>query len=175
MTPPEFARPRRLDTLGPGETVAEVEATPAERAALARRFGLVSVERLAASYVLRRDAAGVIATGHVSARVEQACVATGEPCPAVVEEDFGLRFAPEGQAGAEEVELSGEALDTMFYAGSAIDLGEAAAETMVLALDPFPRSAQAAEALKAAGVRGEEEAGAFGALAGLKDLLAGKS
>ena len=48
-----------------------------------------------------------------------------------------------------------------------VDLGEAAAETMVLALDPFPRGPGAAAALQEAGVVSEEEAGPFGALKSL--------
>ncbi|HEV2747118.1 MAG TPA: DUF177 domain-containing protein, partial [Allosphingosinicella sp.] len=43
--------------------------------------------------------------------------------------------------------------------------------TLALSLDPFPRSPAAAEALKAAGVKSEEEAGPFGALAALRDKL----
>ena len=46
------------------------------------------------------------------------------------------------------------------------------AETMAMALDPYPRSPAAAEALAAAGVKREDEAGAFGALAALRDRLA---
>jgi hypothetical protein len=73
--------------------------------------------------------------------------------------------------GPRRIELAEEDLDTVFYTGSALDLGEAAAETLALALDPFPRSPNAAEVLKKAGVISEEEAGPFGALAALKDKL----
>ena len=55
-------------------------------------------------------------------------------------------------------------------AGS-VDLGEAAAETMALALDPYPRAPEAPNVLREAGVLSEEEAGPFGALAGLRDKL----
>ena len=55
----------------------------------------------------------------------------------------------------------------------AIDLGEAAAQTLALALDPYPRSPGAAAALKEAGVIGEGEAGPFGGLAALKGKLGG--
>ena len=55
--------------------------------------------------------------------------------------------------------------------GGAIDLGEAAAETMALALDPFPRAAGAEAALRAAGVLSEEEARPANAFAALKDAL----
>ncbi|MHA6721954.1 YceD family protein [Sphingomonas sp. RS2018] len=170
----EFSRPRRLDTLGEGSVDTVVTADPAERAALAKRFALVSLDRLEARYTLRRDAAGVLATGRLEAGVTQACIATGDPVSASIDEDFAIRFLPEGDGdNVEEVELDAGDLDTMFYAGSAIDLGEAAAETLALALDPYPRSKGAEEALRAAGVLSEEEAKPKGALAGLKDLLGG--
>lgn len=168
----EFSRPRRLDTLGEGAVAIRIEADDAERAALARRFGLLSLDRLAADYVVRREPAGVIASGTLSAAVVQPCIATGDPVPATIDEAFDIRFLPD--AGADtggEHELDAGDLDTMFYDGSAIDLGEAAAETLALALDPYPRSAGAAAALRAAGVQSEDEARPAGALAGLKDLL----
>lgn len=169
---PEFSRLHPLDRIGAGASKAEVVAEAGERGALARRFGLVSIESLAASYSLRRDPAGVHATGHLSARVTQSCIVTDAPLPATVEEDFALRFLPESEA-AVEVELSEDECDTVFYSGGAIDLGEAAAETLALALDPFPRSPDADIALRAAGVLSEDDAGPFGALAGLRDKLKG--
>jgi uncharacterized metal-binding protein YceD (DUF177 family) len=172
---PEFSRPRRLDTIGQGEATVEIEADEGERAALARRFDLLGVERLAADYTLRRDAAGVVATGHLTATVTQACIATGDPVPGKIQEEFALRFVAESteSSGDDEVELDEGELDTVFYTGGAIDLGEAAAETLALALDPYPRSPAAAAALRDAGVLSEEDAKPAGALAGLKDLLQG--
>jgi uncharacterized metal-binding protein YceD (DUF177 family) len=171
MTAPEFSRERRLDTIGTGETEVIVTAEPAERTALAERFGLLALESLEARYAVRREAAGIRATGHLSARVTQACVASHAPVPASVEEDFDLRFLPEPEDGGDEVELSEEECDTIFYTGGAIDLGEAAAETLALALDPFPRSPDAEAVLKAAGVLGEAEVGPFSGLAALRDKL----
>ncbi|KRC79921.1 YceD family protein [Sphingomonas sp. Root241] len=173
---PEFPRPHRLDQIGAGETNVTVEANETERAALARRFDLVALDRLAASFALRRDAAGVRASGHLSAAVTQSCGVTGDPLPAKIEEDFAIRFLtePTEDESHDEIELAEEDLDTVFYTGSALDLGEAAAETLALALDPFPRSPNAAEVLKQAGVISEEEAGPFGALAALKDKLGKK-
>lgn len=171
MTAPEFSRERRLDTIGAGETLVEIAADAAERAALATRFGLLGIDSLEARYAIRSEAAGIRATGHLSARVTQACVASHEPVPAAIEEDFDLRFVPEGEVAGDEVELSETECDTVFYTGSAIDLGEAAAETLALALDPFPRSPDAEAVLKAAGVLGEGEAGPFAGLAALRDKL----
>ncbi|HEU4959196.1 MAG TPA: DUF177 domain-containing protein [Sphingomonas sp.] len=168
---PEFSRPERIDAIGERARTVAIEAGEGERAALAERFGLVSIESLAAELTLRREAAGIAARGRVTAEVVQACVVTDAPVPARIDEDVALLFVPEGGEGDEEIELSAEDLDVVPYAGGAIDLGEAAAETMALALDPFPRAPDAEAALRAAGVLTEEEAKPAGALAGLKDAL----
>ncbi|NIJ21565.1 uncharacterized metal-binding protein YceD (DUF177 family) [Sphingomonas naasensis] len=159
---PEFARPHRLDQIGAAETAIDIAATAEERAALARRFDLVAIDALTALFALRRDAAGVQARGHLSAAVTQSCGVTGDPLPATIEEDFAIRFLPEPgeDESHDEVELAEEDLDTVFYTGSALDLGEAAAETLALALDPFPRSPGAAAALREAGVISEDDAAA---------------
>jgi uncharacterized metal-binding protein YceD (DUF177 family) len=170
-TAPEFSRPHRLDAIGAGESNVTVTADQGERAALAKRFGLIAIDRLEARFTLRRDATGIVARGHLSAAVTQACVVTDEPLPSTLDEDFALRFLPEPDAPTDEVELDADECDTVFYTGGAIDLGEAAAETLLLSLDPFPRSPNAAAALKEAGVLSEEEAGPFGGLAALRDKL----
>lgn len=173
---PEFSRPRRLDTLGGTPVALSVEANEAERAALAQRFGLVAIGALKGELSLIRDGDAVTVTGRVTADVEQPCIATGDPVPATIDEPLLLRFMPEAEiADADEIELAEPDCDVIGYAGGAIDLGEAVAETMALALDPFPRSADAAEALRAAGVIPEEEAKPINAFAALKDKLAGKS
>ena len=171
---PEFSRPERVDQIHERERVVEIAATPDERAALAARFDLVAVDRLEAWFALRREAAGIVARGRVTAAVTQACSVTDEPIATQVDEEAELLFVPEAQALGDELELSAEALDTVTYGGDRIDLGEAAAETMALALDPFPRSPAAAQALRDAGVLSEEEARPVGKLAGLGDLLRGK-
>ncbi|MBB5697177.1 YceD family protein [Sphingomonas yantingensis] len=166
---PEFSRPLRLDQIGAGDNKLSIDANEAERAALARRFELISLDSLHADYAVRRDAAGVLATGRLTGKVVQACVATAAPVPATIDEAFTLRFLPEpGDEAPEEVELDEADCDTMFYTGSAIDLGEAAAETLALALDPFPRAPGAEEALREAGVI---EEGAVTPLSGLAAAL----
>ena len=172
MTVPEFSRPERIDTIGEGEREIAVSASPEERQALALRFGLKAVDRLEGMFRIRRDAAGVVARGRVMAEVVQSCVVTDEPLPVSVDEPVALRFVAEGEPESDEVELSEDALDTMSFDGAAIDLGEAAADTMALALDPFPRGPNAAVVLKEAGVISEEEAKPLGALAGLAALKA---
>jgi len=171
MTTPEFSRPERIDTIGDGEREIAVTATESERAALAERFGLKAIESLEGIFRVRRDAAGIVARGTVRAAVVQSCVVTDDALPVTVDEPVALRFLAVESAEGDEIELDEDALDTMDFDGAAIDLGEAAAETMALALDPFPRGPNAAAALRDAGVIGEEEARPLGALAGLKAQL----
>jgi uncharacterized metal-binding protein YceD (DUF177 family) len=170
----EFARPQRVDTIGDDARTVEIDADGEERAALAKRFELIGVERLTGKFTIRRDAAGIVAEGRVAATVTQACSITGDPLPATVDEPVALRFVPEDDAGQDEVELGDSDIDVIPYDGGAIDLGEVAAETMALALDPFPRGPNAEAVLKDAGVLSEEQAGPFGVLAGLKEKLAKK-
>lgn len=170
---PEFSRPERLDTIGERERGVAITANADERAALARRFGLPAIDWLEASFAIRREGGGVVATGRVTAHVTQACSITDEPLAVAVDEPVALRFVDE-LGDDDEVELSADALDTMAIENGAVDLGEAAAETMALALDPFPRGPNAAAALREAGVIGEDEVTPFGALAGLKAKLEGR-
>jgi uncharacterized metal-binding protein YceD (DUF177 family) len=158
MTAPEFSRPVGLDTLGAEPRRVRVEADEAERAALAARFGLIAIARLEAEAGLSRDGDAVLADGRVTGEATQACVATGEPVAARIDEPLSLRFVPETDEAAGDLELDEGDLDTVAYAGGAIDLGEAAAQGFALALDPFPRSAGAEARLRAAGVLTEDEA-----------------
>ena len=101
----------------------------------------------------------------------QACSLTGEPLPARIDETVDLRFVEEIVGEEDEIELSADALDTLPIENGVIDLGEAAAETMALALDPFPRAAGAEEAARKAGVVAEDEVQPFNAFAALKGKL----
>jgi uncharacterized metal-binding protein YceD (DUF177 family) len=172
----EFSRPFRLDSLSGEPRQVRIEAGPAEREALAIRFGLAGVEALAAESQLSRRGEVVEAAGRLRASVTQSCIATAEPVAASLEEVFRVEFRPPPEGRAEdEIELGEEELDVVFHDGGAIDLGEAVAQTLALALDPYPRSPAAEAALREAGVKSEEEARAeaspFAALKGLKGKL----
>lgn len=173
MSAPEFSRPVRIDALGEAPHRLTVEADEGERAALAKRFGLISLDALGAEVALSRRGDAIRASGLVAGAVTQSCVASGVPVEARIDAPFELLFRPqpEGASQDEEIELGEQELDTIFYEGGAVDIGEAAAETLFLNLDPYPRAPGAEEALASAGVKGEEEAGPFAALAGLRDKL----
>lgn len=170
----EFSRPFRLDALSDEPREVRIEADRAEREALAGRFGLVALDALGGEAQLSRRGETVAASGILRARATQSCIATAEPVEEVVEEPFRVEFRPLPDAVAEEdIELDEQELDVVFYEGGAIDLGEAVAQTLALALDPYPRSAAAEAALKEAGVKDEHEArlesGPFAALKALKE------
>jgi hypothetical protein len=160
MSAPEFSRPVRVDTLGSAPRTIAIEADARERAALAQRFGFDSLSRLEAEVELVRKDDRVIARGMVRASLAQACVATGDPVEEVVEEPFAIEFRPHpgADAAGDEIELGSGELDVTFYDGALVDVGEAAAETLSLSVDPYPRSPAAEAALREAGVRSEEEA-----------------
>jgi len=168
---PEFSRPLRIDSLGATARTLQVEANEDERAALARRFGLVAIDRLEAELALTWDGERVTAAGRLRAQVTQSCVASGDPVGAEVDAGFEIAFAPRPEPAPEEIELSESDCDIVFYPGSEIDVGEAVAETLSLNLDPWPRAPDADDALKKAGIKAEHEVGPFAALAALKDKL----
>ncbi len=164
-----FAHHLRLDQIRDGERL-DLNADEAELQSVAKRLGLASIDRLEAHVTLSKTAEIVRVEGRLVATLEQACVVTGDPIAAHIDEPFTLLFTPEPPASGpeEEVELGESDCDVVFYDGAAIDLGGAVADTLALSLDHYPRSAAADAALKEAGVLTEEQASPFAALAALK-------
>lgn len=147
-----------------------LEAGAAERAALAQRFGIVSIERLSAVVALEPVKQGVAATGTLDAEVVQSCAVSAEDVPVAIREPVNLRFVPERAPARpdEEVELGAEDLDVIEFSGNRFDLGEALAQTLALAIDPFLEGPGAEEFRKTAGYFGEERESPFAALGKLK-------
>lgn len=170
----DFGHRLRLDSIADGQRL-DLIADEAERSEIAQRLRLESLDRLEAHAVLERDGQQVRARGRIRAALEQSCIATGDPVGEHVDEAFDIRFipAPVEARPDEEVELAAEDCDAVFYDGQTIDLGAAIADTLALAMEPYPRSPDAEAALRDAGVLSEEEAGPFAALAQLKKQLGG--
>ena len=169
---PEFSRPVRVDQLARHAQQTRIAADEAERAALSRRFNLSALDRLEADYTLNEEGGAIVARGRVRADLAQPCVATGQPVPERIDAEFLLRFVEEGQgsdAQGEEVEIDSDDCDLIPYDGQIIDMGEAVAETVALAMTPYPRSPDADAYLREAGVISEEQASPFAALLSLKD------
>ncbi|MEO5336463.1 MAG: DUF177 domain-containing protein [Magnetospirillum sp. WYHS-4] len=142
VPPPEFSRPLRVEDLPPGESERRLAATDEERAALARRFDLVSLEMLEATLSLMPIAGGrVRVRGELSARLTQSCVVTLAPVTAEVATSFELLFAPPAPERDEpmEEEIGANELPEPITDG-VIDLGEAVAGQFGLEIDLFPRA-----------------------------------
>jgi uncharacterized metal-binding protein YceD (DUF177 family) len=165
----DFGHRITIDSIRDGSRI-DLSANEAERGLIAERLGLVALDRLNAHAVLERDGNRVRCRGRIRASLEQCCIATGDPVAEHIDEPFEFMFVPESAtAGPEqEIELGEAECDVVFYDGGAIDLGTAIADTLALAMNPYPRSVGAEAALKEAGVLSETEAGPFAVLAKLK-------
>lgn len=142
MTTPELSRVVRLSEIGTAARAEYIEANESERAALVARFGLASLDRLAAELSVRREAAGIRVKGYVKATGAQVCVVSAEPVPFETDEPVDLLFSTHATSAKpdDEVELNETDLDVLPLEGEAVDLGEAAAQSLGLALDPYPRA-----------------------------------
>ena len=141
---PEFSRPVDVSRMGRLEHRMEIKANAEERAALARRFDLIELPAFAADLVLKKRGDGAVElTGRWRARVVQRCVVTLEPVPADLADEVRLFFGGAAHAKADPLDEEGwpEPIE-----GGVIDVGEAVAQLLAVALDPYPRAPGAAPA-----------------------------
>jgi uncharacterized metal-binding protein YceD (DUF177 family) len=169
----EFSFIVKVDEMGAGATRYEISANDAQRKALGMRFDLRALDTLKAKFELVRNGLIVTLNGQMNADVIQTCIASGAPVGAAINEPFAMRFMTDATMQTEgEIELAAEDCDSLLYDGKSIDIGEAVAQSLGLALDPYPRSTEAAQILRKAGVKSEEdtvmETGPFAALSALK-------
>ena len=144
---PEFSRPVAIDEIGERELVRDIEATVEERAALAKRFGLVSLGRLKASVHLKwvQGRKLLQLTGTFEADVEQSCVVTLEPVQERIAETLDILFErPAKPADLDEraVEVT-SVEDAEPLPETELDIGEVVAEELALSLNPYPRKPDA--------------------------------
>ncbi|MGE0724996.1 MAG: DUF177 domain-containing protein [Alphaproteobacteria bacterium] len=138
---PEFSRLVPLTSIDRRGFSQTIEASPAERTALAERFGLIALDRLVADVRLRPVNGGtaIRLDARITADCVQRCTATLEPLPVTVAEEFALLYSAEARTGGDlDIEYADEVLEPLD--GDSIDIGEAVAQELSLALDPFPRA-----------------------------------
>ncbi|HEU4986032.1 MAG TPA: DUF177 domain-containing protein [Rhizobiaceae bacterium] len=128
-----------------------IVADDEQRKALADAHGLVSVDGFRSDLTIRpwkKD--GVRVSGTVKADIVQTCVVTLDPLEAHIEEEISAIFVPEGSSLARdpieggEMVLDAEGPDSPeTFRGETIDVGGLAEEFFELAIDPYPRKADA--------------------------------
>ena len=175
----EFSWPFRLGDVPRDGSTVEFMAGARERDALARRLGVVSLDRLSAEVTLERDEHGrqFLVRGHFTAELTQICVVTLEPFAATAADSFAVRF--DRDAGAPLTAdvfvdlVDDEPAEPIF--GETIDLGELVTQYLALAIDPHPRQpgAQFDQAgMERVGLgkddKGSEDRSPFAALASLR-------
>jgi uncharacterized metal-binding protein YceD (DUF177 family) len=139
----EFSRLVPLTRLGPEPFRQRIEATAEERERLSQRFGLLALDRLVAEVVLQRQSGEIILLeAAFEAEFEQCCAVTLEPIRGSVSDPFSLVYGPPRDAG-EEIALNGDEPAFEPLNGDAIDIGEAVAQELSLALPLFPRHSDA--------------------------------
>ena len=167
MSASELSRPIKPRALPAGTMT--IEADEAERAALAKRFGITAIHGLTAEVEFGEKDGAVLAEGKLAATLEQPCAVTREDFTYEVSETFSLRFVPEGRMGEyeedAEFELTEDDLDEIEYEGDSFDLGEAIAQELALAIDPYREGPSAEEAREKAGIESDENRKPSGPLA----------
>lgn len=167
---PEFSRPVPLARLGAEPFRQQITASKAERAALARRFGLLSLARLTADVeIVRHGADAFLLRAEFDAAFEQECVVTLDPVASAVHDQFALLYGPPDAepADANEQDFAFEPLPV-----GAIDIGEAVAQEFSLALPPFPRAEGVSLETEAPPAAAAEPQSPFAALSKLLDRKA---
>ena len=149
--PPEFSVP--VDIRALHDAPQQLAASTDECAALAIRFGLEAIQSLTADIAYHAEGETIIAKGALSADIMQQCVISLEPFACMIAQDFAISFCPaqamqailaEGEAAEEDsFEIEADDCDIMPYTDGRFDIGEAVAQTLALALNPFPRGPDA--------------------------------
>jgi uncharacterized metal-binding protein YceD (DUF177 family) len=145
---PEFSYAVEVLSLPSGGRTFEIKASEEECADVAKRLGLLKLEKLKASLYLSRTRGGFISvSGYFETELAQACVVTLAPIASQLRETISMTFrdgprVPDGKkpsGGEELVSVYEDDPPELVHEGR-IDLGELVVEQLVLALDPYPRA-----------------------------------
>jgi uncharacterized metal-binding protein YceD (DUF177 family) len=147
----EFSRIFQVRKIPTDGLTATLVATPEECVALARRMGVLACENVRAELTLAKSDQDrrVDATGRLTANVVQACVVTLEPVSESIDEPLELLFleeslienVPDAEITVEDL-LDDAPIPDPIVRGY-FDIGAVIAEHLALALDPYPRRADA--------------------------------
>ncbi|MEL7189874.1 MAG: DUF177 domain-containing protein [Pseudomonadota bacterium] len=161
---PEFSRLQKTRALAADPV--KLEANADECALLAKRFGIAAIKHLTAQVSLEKTGAGISAKGPLEAHITQTCAVSGEDFRVTIKEELDLIFVEEAvlasrdagevnEDGAIEINLFADEADEIGYSGDTFDLGEAVAQSLGLAIDPYAEGPDADAARQDAGIADE--------------------
>jgi hypothetical protein len=135
----------RLDAMPAAGRDVAVSPSAEERAAIAARIGVGTVDELQVTLHAVKFRGGIRVTGRLTASVTQPSVVTLEPVAQAIAEPIDRIFLPGGEkdyagpANAEIfVDLEGDDMPDHFE-GNEADLTDLIVETLALAVDLYPR------------------------------------
>jgi uncharacterized metal-binding protein YceD (DUF177 family) len=138
---PEFSRHQILTDPPQAGVEERLEASTAECAALAERFGIEALKHFSARFTRKPyPGGGLLISGWIKAEPVQLCIVSLEPVTERLDKPFTLVVLPpdgtltEDPDGPDEIQAD---------ATGHFDLGEALAEELSLSLNPYPRKAGA--------------------------------
>ncbi|MDP1628244.1 DUF177 domain-containing protein [Parvibaculum sp.] len=145
----EFSRIVTVNDVPPSGIEIKFTADAKALKALARRYDVAEVKHLSGTGRIRPyRKAGLTLECTFKAEVVQSCVVTLDPVSQSIETSFTQRYLPahmiEPEIGVpvaeSEIVIDVEAEDAPEpMTGNGIDVGEAVAEQLALAIDPYPR------------------------------------
>ena len=135
---PEFSRHQILTDPPQAGVEDRLDASPAECAALAERFGIEALKHFSARFTRKPyPGGGLLISGWIKAEPVQLCIVSLEPVTEALDKPFTLVVLPpdgtlsEDPDGPDEIQAD---------ATGHFDLGEALAEELSLSLNPYPRA-----------------------------------
>jgi uncharacterized metal-binding protein YceD (DUF177 family) len=132
---PEFSRPLQTDRVPKLGSTEKLVAEPEECRALAKRMNIPAIHSLKAEIrATPWRGGGMKLEGHLTAEIEQVSVISLESFRETVSVPVSRYFLPPGAVAENEDEDGADPIENGW-----IDLGEVAAETLALDLDPYPR------------------------------------
>ena len=140
----EIERAVDLDRMGTAGTALDIVASDGERAALAKRFGFLSLPAFSARVTVdSRPGGQIVVEGRLRGRIVQACVLTLDPVTQDLDDAFRIVFkkdlAEERDPESGEAVLNAQVDAPEPLTGNLLDIGEIVAEQLSLAADPYPR------------------------------------
>jgi uncharacterized metal-binding protein YceD (DUF177 family) len=170
MSHTAFSHILSLDQISDKIQDVKLSADTAQCAALAIELDLPSIESLQATLAVHAVEDGVAIKGRFTAVFHYACRVTRDPFPGTLSEPINVVFTTGDLPDPTSEEYVLSTVEMLPLEDQSVDLGQLVAESLTLALDPFPRGPGADEALAALGILTEEQARAesspFAALQG---------